>query len=106
MVDAAAALGAAAGFGAAADPASMLPSTSPGGNFRAFLRAQWPQHARGWRVHFHRDLVGFSSTSGSSAATTSPGFFIQRAIVALLTLSPSGGTVIWVDMVDPSLGEG
>src|SRR3984957_9165836 len=37
-----------------------------------------------------------SSTSGSSAATVSPGCFIQRAIVAVVTLSPRAGTLISV----------
>ena len=77
-------------------PASIIPSRAPTSTSlpsSALIEVSTPAVGA---VTSTVTLSVSSSTTGSSAATASPGCFIQRAIVAVVTLSPKVGTLISV----------
>ncbi len=84
------------GLAGAAAPAPLLDRAQQGADLdlRALVRHERAQRAGRGAFTSTVTLSVSSSTSGSSAATASPAFFSQRATVAVVTLSPSVGTLM------------
>ncbi len=73
-------------------PSAIVPSNAPTSTSAPSLAVMLSRCPADGAFTSTVTLSVSSSTSGSSAATESPAFFSQRAMVAVVTLSPSVGT--------------
>src|SRR5690348_18262910 len=79
-------------------PSAMRPSTPPTATLPSFGTSTSANVPAAGALTSSVTLSVSSSTSGSSTATASPGCLSQRATVASVTDSPSGGTMMSVAM--------
>src|SRR5215510_7387900 len=99
-------LGFAVGLAAAPAPSSMRPSRAPTATVEPSLAAMSDRTPAAGAGTSMVTLSVSSSTTGSSAATASPGCLNQRPIVASVTDSPRVGTRISAMILFPFAGSG